>query len=139
MPRGWATPWPQRYPSWPAAEVVEARMYEGFPSWDDEGRMQAFHSATWTERVELVEAFEDDRLRELGRRIVFLDQPEVLRPELRQGLETWLHNRLHGREGVDAGRTLGDALADLEALEIGENNASELQDIRSWLESLGAT
>ena len=129
----------QRYPSWPAAEVVEARMYEGFPSWDDEGRMQAFHSATWTERVELVEAFEDDRLRELGRRIVFLDQPEVLRPELRQGLETWLHNRLHGREGVDAGRTLGDALADLEALEIGENNASELQDIRSWLESLGAT
>ena len=68
-------------------------MYEGFPSRADKGRMQAFHGSTWPERAELVETFEDDRLRELGRRIVFLEQPEVLRPELRQGLQTWLHNR----------------------------------------------
>ncbi len=31
----------QRYPPWPAAEVVEARMYERFPSRADEGRMRA--------------------------------------------------------------------------------------------------
>ncbi|SDD61900.1 exonuclease domain-containing protein [Ruegeria marina] len=122
----------QRYPPWPAAEVVEARMYEGFPSRADEGRMQAFHAATWPERAEIVETLEDDRLRELGRRIVFLEHPEVLRPELRQSLETWLHNRLHGREGVQAGRTIGDAMADIdESEDTGETFAA----IRTWLGS----
>jgi exodeoxyribonuclease-1 len=124
----------QRYPPWPAEEVVEKRMYEGFPSRADEGRMQAFHTATWPERAEIVETFDDDRLRELGRRIVFLEKPEVMRPELRQGLETWLHNRLHGREGVEAGRALGAALQDLDEIEVDEMNASAVADIRTWLE-----
>lgn len=125
----------QRFPPWPAAEVVEARMYEGFPSRADEARMQAFHAASWRERAELVETLEDDRLRELGRRIVFLEQPEVLRPELRQGLETWLQNRLHGREGVEAGRTLGDALEEMEKLAGDGDDQDALNDIRAWLAS----
>lgn len=128
----------QRYPPWPAAEVVEARIFDGFPSRADEGRMQAFHAATWPERAELVETFEDDRLRELGRRIVFLEQPEVLRPEIRQGLETWLKYRRHGREGVEAGRTIGEARADLDGIDVDETNASALQEIRHWLENIGA-
>ncbi|MGI3187082.1 exonuclease domain-containing protein [Nioella aestuarii] len=127
----------QRYAPWPAQEVVEARMYEGFPSRADEERMLSFHGATWPERAELVETFEDDRLRELGRRIVFLEQPDVLRPELRQALETWLHNRLLGREGVEAGRTIGDALTDLESITADDTN-TQLNGIRQWLESCGA-
>lgn len=129
----------QRYPPWPAEEVVEKRMYEGFPSRADEGRMQAFHAASWPERAEIVETLEDDRLRELGRRIVFLEQPEVLRPEIRQGLETWLHNRLHGREGVEAGRTLDSALSELDDIADDESNASALQEIRRWLEGMSGT
>ncbi|WP_375692112.1 hypothetical protein [Pseudooceanicola sp. LIPI14-2-Ac024] len=112
-------------------------MYKGFPSRADEGRMQAFHAATWQESAELVETLEDDRLRELGRRILFFEQPEALRPELRQVLETWLRNRLHGREGVEAGRTIGDALADLDGIIVDETNASALQEIRNWLENIG--
>ena len=126
----------QRYPPWPAAEVVEARMYEGFPSRADEGRMQAFQAASWRERAELVETFQDDRLRELGRRVVFLEQPEVVRPEIRQGLETWLHNRLHGREGVEAGRALDDAISDLDRITVDETNTSALEEIRQWLEGV---
>ncbi|WP_413717945.1 hypothetical protein [Silicimonas sp. MF1-12-2] len=97
--------------------------------------MQAFHAATWPERAELVETFEDDRLRELGRRIVFLERPDALRPELRTGLETWLHNRLHGREGVEAGRTIADAVCDLEGVTADENNTTALKEIRRWLEA----
>lgn len=126
----------QRYPPWPAAEVVEARMYEGFPSRVDEGRMQAFHGATWPERAELVETFEDDRLRELGRRIVFLEQPDALKPERRRGLEVWLQNRLDGRDGVLAGRTLGDAMAELEELAADAGDQGAINTIREWLGSL---
>jgi exodeoxyribonuclease-1 len=126
----------KRYPPWPAAEVVEARMYEGFPSRTDEGRMQAFHAASWRERAEVVESFEDDRLRELGRRIVFLEQPDALRPERRQGLEAWLQNRLEGRDGVVAGRTIGDAVEDLDGLEMDASNSAAVEAIRRWLDQL---
>lgn len=130
----------QRYPPWPAAEVVEARMYEGFPSRADEGRMNAFHAATWPERAEIVETLENDRLRELGRRIVFLEKPEVLRPELRQGLETWLHNRLRGREGVEAGRTVLDALSELQEGSPSDPAAqAAVSDIRAWLENIASS
>ena len=98
--------------------------------------MHAFHAASWAERAEITETFEDDRLRELGRRIVFLERPEVLRPELRRGLEVWLYNRLQGREGVEAGRTIEDALADLDGITADENNAATLQEIRRWLEGI---
>lgn len=124
----------QRYPPWPAEEVVEKRMYEGFPSRADKGRMQAFHTASWPERAELVETFEDDRLRELGRRIVFLEQPDVLRPQLRRMLETWLRNRLQGREDAEAGRTVSDALAELGELAVDEINAASIENIKAWLE-----
>ena len=75
---------------------------------------------------------------DFGRRIVFLEQPDALKPELRQGLEAWLGNRLHGREGVEAGRTIPDALADLEGIKVDETNSFALQEIRHWLENIGA-
>lgn len=83
--------------------------------------------------AEIAETFEDDRLRELGRRIVFLEHPEVLRPELRQSLETWLHNRLHGREGVEAGRTLEKAVQEAEKIAAQGGDKPAVQEIRAWL------
>ncbi|WP_299698832.1 exonuclease domain-containing protein [uncultured Tateyamaria sp.] len=129
----------QRYPPRLVEEVVENRMYEAFPNRGDVRRMQVFHTSSWPDRAELVETFDDDRLRELGRRIVFLEQPEVLRPELREGLVTWLDNRLHGREGVEAGRTLNNALSDLDDIAADESNTLALQEIRRWLEGMGGT
>lgn len=51
--------------------------------------------------------------RELVQSIVFLEQAGALRPDIRQGLEAWLHNRLHGREGVEAVGTLSSGWSDL--------------------------
>lgn len=128
----------QRYPPFEPAQVVEGRMYEGFPSHADEARMQAFHAACWVERAEVAETIEDGRYRELARRIVFHEQADALQPERRHMLEVWLQNRLQGRDGVEAGRTIGDALIDLEGIVADETNASALHDIQHWLERIGA-
>ena len=127
-----------RYPPWPAAEVVEERMYEGFPGRADERRMAAFHGASGTERAELVETFEDDRLREFGRRLVFFENPDALDPHRRAQLETWLHNRRHGRDGVTAGRTIAAAMEEVEqkAADL-PDRAAEVGVIRRWLEGEG--
>ncbi len=124
----------QRYPPFEPSQVVEKRMYDGFPSRDDEARMMAFQRASWAERADLIETFNDDRLRELGRRLVYFEAPELLKPEQRSSLDTWLQNRKQGREGIEAGRTVEAALAEIEELN-NDNTASRdaVAVIREWL------
>ena len=125
----------QQFPPREPAQVVEARIYEGFPSQDDQRRMAAFHGAEGAERAAIVEEFEDDRLRELGRRLVFYEHPECLNPHRRQALSEWLSNRQFGREGVEAGRTLGDALKELDEMKSSLDGLNaEVAEIRAWLE-----
>ena len=109
-------------------------MYEGFPSRADEGRMWAFHAGSWPERAVLTETFEDDRLRELGRRIVFLREPGALNDNLRARLAVWLQNRREGREGVKTGRSIGQAVSELKKI-LSEFEPSQLRDeVESWMQ-----
>jgi exodeoxyribonuclease I len=126
----------QRYPPFEPAEAIEGRMYEGFPTRADEGRMQAFYAAGWNGRAEIAETIEDDRYRELARRLVFVNAPEAMPTARRNQLLIWLENRRHGREGVDAGRTIADALADLEKVETDRPAESDsIAAIRRWFET----
>ncbi|MDG1431650.1 MAG: exonuclease domain-containing protein [Paracoccaceae bacterium] len=126
----------QRYPPFEPALVVEGRMYEGFPSRADETRMQAFHKAEWSERAEIADSFEDDRYRELSRRLVFVNAPAAMTTARRDQLQNWLNNRRHGRDGVEAGRTLADAMSDLEHIETERPADSEtIATIKHWLET----
>lgn len=125
----------ERYPSFEPAQIVEQRMYEGFPTRDDENRMQAFHQMGWVGRAEIAETFEDNRYRELARRLVFENAPEVQSNVRREQLQIWLENRRHGREGIEAGRTVDAALAEVDeyAQADVENVPSEIE---TWLRSL---
>lgn len=50
-------------------------------------------------------------------------------------LQTWLENRRHGRDGVEASRTIADALAELDD-ESSTDLSPEAAAIRSWLQGL---
>jgi exodeoxyribonuclease-1 len=98
--------------------------------------MQAFHATDWNKRQEIANAIKDDRQRELGSRLIFENAPSALNKLQRGQLEVWLHNRRHGRDGVQAGRTLTAAQDELAKL-IAENGASqETTAIESWLATL---
>ena len=127
----------QRYPPFEPALVVEGRMYEGFPSRADETRMQAFRAAGWDGRAEIAEAMEDERYRELARRLVFVNAPDALADSYRGQLEIWLQNRRHGREGVEAGRTLKAAREELDRSTQEQGEGTQIPQIRVWLASLG--
>ena len=99
--------------------------------------MQAFHAAGWAERAEIAETFEDDRYRELARRIVFQGLPSALQPERRQILRVWLQNRLQGRDGVAARRTISDALTELDN-DSSVHQPPEAEIIRPWLKSIAS-
>ncbi len=75
-------------------EHVEQKIYEGFPSRDDEARMLAFHRAEWPGRVELIRDIEDPRYRQLAQRIVAAERPDLLTDEQRQRFHEWKRERL---------------------------------------------
>ena len=76
-----------------------------------------------------------DRLRELGRRLVFYENADALAPHRQTQLDTWLNNRRHGRDGVAAGRTIGAAMDEVEkAAADMPDRAAEVEAIRGWLE-----
>jgi exodeoxyribonuclease-1 len=127
----------QRYPPFEPAQVVEARMYEGFPSRADESRMQAFHLGDWQTRAEIAESFDDGRYRELARRLVFENAQEALDADRRHKLASWLHRRRQGREGVETGRTVADALSEIsEIASTSIEDTAAIKGIKNWLNDI---
>lgn len=75
---------------------IERRIYNGFPGPKDEARMMAFHDAPWSERLSIVERFEDERLRWFGLRLIYFEARSLLPPAARAEVERHLMDRLTG-------------------------------------------
>mgnify|MGYP000415691812 CR=1 FL=1 len=84
--------WDEREPP----EHVEERIYEGFPSREDELRLNRFHEAPWEERLSILNEIEDARLEQLGQRLVYLEAPNVLSPESRSRMDRDIARRVLG-------------------------------------------
>ena len=113
---------------YPDAEHVELRIHEGFASAADRERMRTFHFADWPSRVAIVESFEDARLAELGRRLVFHNAPEALSREAHGALETEIAQRMTG-VGHDAPPWLTLPAADEEAVRMLADCTAEEREI----------
>lgn len=93
---------------------VEQKIYDGFVGQADEERMERFHRLPWKERIELVSAFEDPRLRELGRRLIYNERPDVLDDDLCRRYDSELAARILGSDEDVPWRTLPKALEQAE-------------------------
>jgi exodeoxyribonuclease-1 len=80
---------------YPASIHVEEQLYGfPFPTSSDSELMQAFHAASWRQRAEIVKRFEDARFRQLGRRILFFNRPDLLDDQTRTMLTAAINSRL---------------------------------------------
>jgi len=80
----------------PLSPHLEERIYNGFPGPDDEGRMNAFHQASWPGRLAIVQGLEDERLRWFGLRLMYLEARAVLPAAVRAEIERRLADQLTG-------------------------------------------
>ena len=123
---------------WPEAEHLEQRIFEGFPSRDDEHRMLAFQSADWSKRARLMRTFEDNRLSQLAQRIVYVDAPDTLEPSDRERVETAITERLMVDHGDDKlWRTIPAAMRELASVRAEEGGDEVARQIEMWLRSIG--
>lgn len=89
-------------PSYPPSPYVEEQIYGcGFPPREDDDLMLRFHECPWANRVELTQKFRDDRYRQLGRRLIYLENPESLDAGLRSTFDSKFHERLLSPAGLD--------------------------------------
>jgi exodeoxyribonuclease-1 len=114
---------------------VEGQIYDGFPGPDDEARMAAFHDASWPEALDIVQNFDDERLRTFGLRLIYFGGRSVLPDDIRLNVERGLTDRLVSDDA--GGLTLEQALRETDMFLGGSETDAEgiLTDYRTYLEA----
>lgn len=75
---------------------VEEQIYEGFYSSADARLLDRFHAAPWQQRWEITRQFEDKRLQQLARRLIFTESPESLPANSRASMQRKMAARMLG-------------------------------------------
>ena len=84
-----------RFPDDPAAPtpLVEKQIFGGFYSHADKALLAEFQRADWPQRQEIATTLGDARLRQLGRRLVAFNSPELLSAEERAQFNLYLQEK----------------------------------------------
>lgn len=103
--------------TYPESEHVELQIYgTGWPSDGDLAGCRNFHEAPWEKRLDIALGLMDGRFRRLGRRLIYVERPDLLRAADRAALDVEVARRLRGGEGDFPWMTLPRAAAELEEL-----------------------
>jgi exodeoxyribonuclease-1 len=124
-----------RYPEQEPSPHVEQRIYDGFPSRDDQGLMEEFHARNWSKRAELIPRFEDERIQELSRRLIFCQQPDLLSESQNAEMSRWAATRVLNGDASVPWMTIPKALqevGDLLASTTGDE-AKLLREVKDFL------
>jgi exodeoxyribonuclease I len=94
---------------------VEQQIYDGFFTAGDQQRLESFHLVPWEERPPIIEAFEDGRLKTIGRRLLYSERPDLLAAAERARYELHIAKRLL-HSGEVPWLTLPQALSEIDEL-----------------------
>ncbi len=72
---------------------VETKIYEGFYTNTDKAILRNFQSGDWQQRADIVEQLEDQRLKQLGRRLVAFNSPVELDSNTKSQALEYLRNK----------------------------------------------
>ena len=100
----------------PTSAHVEEQLYSGFFPDGDQRLLELFHNLEWSERIELVERFEDPRLKLLGNQLIHAERPDVLDPVSLLELDREIARRIAFHNPDNPWLTLPKALAEIEEL-----------------------
>lgn len=129
-----------RYPERATTEFVEERIYDAFPSSSDALLASRFHDAPWEARRTLLDQMRDERLRDLGLRLIATEAGHLLSREEQLWFSEWQRKRRLGPAPKGKFRTIEQACNecrnDLEGAS--PDVKLRLKEILTWLESQAA-
>lgn len=112
---------------------VEERLYSGFYTREDRKLLEVFQRSSWQERLKLLRQLVDPRLKQLGRRLIYLYRPDLLDPDLAQRLSAEMRDRWHSDAEDARWTTFADADEQLEEIENrGRMNPDDISRLRAF-------
>jgi len=105
-----------RYDDLGLSPYVEKKIFDRFSSDADMSIMADFQLSDWEDRLVLAKQLEDPRSREIARRQIYFEKPELLSEPVRQELDDWVRDRLLTKDPDVPWRTLSDAVKEADEL-----------------------
>ena len=120
--------------AWPAGEELEQKIYEGFPSKEDEKLAASFQNAQPQDRARIAREFRELKYRQLALRMLYIEHKEVLTSDEASEIQGMIRNRLNpARDKEYPWRSIEDALCELlepRASELGKEQ--QIEELKKW-------
>ena len=95
---------------------IEKKIYGGFYSNEDKSILEQFQLASWEERLNLLSRFSDERLKQLGRRLIAFNAPELLSSNEQDAFNSYLKNKWASEEEKTEWTTIKNVKKQLDRL-----------------------
>lgn len=93
---------------------VEAQLYDGFFSQADLKLCEAFHAVPWPERIAIVDKLEDSRLKHMGLRLIYCEQPHLFPEQAYRNYNLALARRILGADATSPWLSVPKARQEIE-------------------------
>ena len=113
-------------------KTIEQKIYGGFYSNEDKSILEQFQLASWEERLHLLSRFSDERLKQLGRRLIAFYAPELLTTKEQDAFNEYLKNKWVSEEEKAKWTTIKDVKKQIEELEEKRCDISVLNDLKDF-------
>ncbi len=121
--------------AWSPGEELEQKIYEGFPSKEDEKLAISFRNAQQQDRVKIARQFVEQKYRQLALRLLYLEEKNALASDEIAEIEMMIRNRfISDPDKEHLWRSIDDAVKELtepRAMELG--TTEQLDEIKVWL------
>ena len=128
-----------RYSDFESSKYVEKKIFEGFFSKNDINIMAKFQRGDWEERLVLARQLQDLRAREMARRLIYFERPELITKSVRGELDNWMSDRLLTQDPDVPWRTIPKAIK--EANELLKNASKDetvfINSVKEFIAGLG--
>ena len=112
-------------------KTIEEKIYGGFYSNEDTSILEQFQLCSWEERLNLLSKFSDERLKQLGRRLIAFNAPELLTTKEQDAFNAYLKNKWTTDEETEW-TTIKNIKEQLDKLRYEECNEALLEELSSF-------
>jgi len=120
-----------------ASVCVEEQIYSGFYTSADQRLLDQFQAGSWDDRLNILDDIQDDRARQLGRRLIFLNRPDLLERSMVEAMTSAMRERWMSADENAPWTTFAaveQQLAEIEAE--GAMDAAGLERLRAYYDGL---
>ncbi|MGE3146430.1 MAG: hypothetical protein AB7K35_12685, partial [Pseudorhodoplanes sp.] len=118
-------------PVYGPSEFVEQKIYDDFISKSDERLMADFHDAPWEERKAIVARLGDERLIELGQRLIWHERPDCIDQAMRHKIEMNFARRAASTDDTAPWLTCERAIQEVDEMLAAEIDTAQRQPLES--------